>query len=56
MTDSDPASATYTIKTDTTSADQLLGNWSIYAVAGVLAAVAIVGGVLYWRKGKKAHS
>ena len=54
MTDSDTVSATYTIETDTTFVDQLHGNWLIYTVAGVAAAGAIVGGVLYWRKRKKA--
>jgi len=54
MTDSDTVSATYTIETDTTFVDQLHGNWLIYTVAGVAAADAIVGGVLYWRKRKKA--
>lgn len=56
MIDSDPASATYAIKIDASPLDQLLGNWPIYAVAGVLAAVAVVGVGLYLRKGKKAHS
>ena len=54
MADSDTVSATFTIKTDTIFADSLLGNWLVYTVVGAVATVAIVGGMLYWRKEKKA--
>jgi hypothetical protein len=50
MTNSDTATATFTISTPS---EPFLGNWTIYAIIGLVAAVAVIGGILYLRKRKK---
>ncbi len=54
MTDSDTASATYTIKIETNSVDSWLGNWPSYVAVGAVALVAI-GLLVYFKKRKRGN-